>query len=217
MGQVLVLLSGGLDSATNLAMAAERGLSGRTLTIAYGQRAEAREITAAQALSKHYGFSWSSLDLRWLGRASRNALTNTDSAVPDLDPAHLDDQERGEATARAVWVANRNGLFLNAAAAIAEAASIEKILVGFNREEAATFPDNSADFIWATNQAFRFSTMGRVEVDSFTIDFDKPAMMREARRLGLPLELVWSCYQGAEKPCGICESCRRFQRAQEMA
>lgn len=213
----LVLLSGGLDSALNLALAAREGSAVLALTFAYGQRAEARELESAAALAAHYGIDWRSLDLRWLGTAHPNALTRRGSDLPDLKTEDLDNPEKSNASARAVWVANRNGLFLNAAAVFAEAMGLERLLVGFNREEAATFPDNSRAFLEAATTALAYSTLNHVRVDSFTLAWDKTEIVREAAKVGLPFEKIWSCYESGPTPCGNCESCRRFARAREQA
>lgn len=213
----LVLLSGGLDSAANLAMAAKDGVAALALTIAYGQKAEAAELRAAEALAGHYNVPWRSLDLRWLGNVHGNALTRSEHSLPNLGSENLDNLEKARATAKAVWVANRNGLFLNAAAVFAEAAQISRILVGFNLEEAATFPDNSREYMDAASAALKFSTMNQVRVESYTVDWNKIQILREARKIGMPMGLVWSCYESGATPCGVCESCQRFARAEQEA
>jgi 7-cyano-7-deazaguanine synthase in queuosine biosynthesis len=107
----------------------------------------------------------------------------------------------------------RNGVFLNVAAAFAEALGVREVLTGYNREEAATFPDNSAAFLEAMNQAFSFSTLNGVRASSYTIAWDKPQILQEALRVNLPLNLVWSCYEAGPERCWKCESCKRSERA----
>jgi 7-cyano-7-deazaguanine synthase len=114
---------------------------------------------------------------------------------------------------KAVWVANRNGVFLNVAAAFAEASGESEVLVGFNKEEAATFPDNSAGYIEAVNRALSFSTLNGVRVASYTTEWGKPRILKEAIGIGLPLDLVWSCYEAGPRRCWKCESCKRSERA----
>ena len=116
-------------------------------------------------------------------------------------------------TARAVWIPNRNGVFLNIAACFAEALEADLIIAGFNAEEAATFPDNSPPFVRAINRAFAFSTLRRPRVKSYTEKMTKREIVVLGRKLGVPLDLVWSCYRGGAKPCGRCESCARLRRA----
>jgi 7-cyano-7-deazaguanine synthase len=117
------------------------------------------------------------------------------------------------ASARAVWVPARNVVLVAAAAACAEAAGAEVVLAGFNREEAATFPDNSAEFRAAMTAALALGTSNRVRVESPTQDLDKAGIAGHARRLGLARTDFWSCYEDRERPCETCESCVRSRRA----
>lgn len=209
----VVLLSGGLDSAVNLAIAARNGAARWALTMRYGQRAEAAEVAAAQALCQHYKVEWRSVDLTWLGEVNPTSLTRSSQALPTPSTAELDSLSASHASMRAVWVANRNGLFLNAAAAYAEALGVKEILTGYNKEEAATFPDNSAEFLDATNQAFSYSTLNGVRASSYTIAWDKTRILQEALKIELPLDKVWSCYEAGPARCWKCESCKRSERA----
>ncbi len=209
----VVLLSGGLDSALNLALAAQAGKAKLALTLQYGQRAEAAECQAAQALCAHYGVEWKALDVSWLGRVNPTGLTRKDHTLPSPELSELDSLELGQKSMQAVWVANRNGVFLNVAAAFAEALGESEVLVGFNLEEAATFPDNSAAYLAAANAALAFSTLNKVRVTSFTTDWDKTRILQEALAVELPLHLVWSCYEAGPDRCWRCESCRRTERA----
>lgn len=208
----IVLLSGGLDSALNLAIAAKNGRATLALTMRYGQRAEAAELKAAQALCQHYKVEWLSVDLSWLGQVNPTLLTRGGS-LPKPSTAELDSSAHGDASMRAVWVANRNGVFLNVAAAYAEALGQKEVLTGYNKEEAATFPDNSAEYLQATNNAFSFSTLNGVHADSYTIAWDKTRILQEALTLELPLDKVWSCYEAGPERCWKCESCKRSERA----
>lgn len=209
----VILLSGGLDSALNLALAAREGKASIALTMRYGQRAEAPELTAAQALSRHYGVRWKDVDMCWLGAVNPTSLTRGEQSLPNLEIDELDKMELATPSMKAVWVANRNGVFLNVAAAFAEALGESEVMVGFNKEEAATFPDNSQSFIEAINLALSFSTLNSVKVSSYTTQWDKTKILGEALELKLPLNLVWSCYEAGPERCWKCESCRRSERA----
>ena len=210
----VLCLSAGLDSAVNLAAACRRRGGVRlALTFDYGQRAARREAACARRLAGRYGVPWRLIRLPWLGEITGTALVARGRKLPELSPKQLDDRARTLKSAAAVWVPHRNGVFLNVAAAFAEALGCREVLIGFNREEAATFPDNSAAFGRATTAAFRFSTATRVRVRSYTARLDKRGIVRLAGHLGLPLDLVWPCYEGGRSPCGCCESCLRFRRA----
>jgi 7-cyano-7-deazaguanine synthase len=214
----VVLLSGGLDSAVNLKLALEETGVALALTFDYGQKAAAREINAAAAMCRALGASHRVIELPWLAEICSTALVN-----PELEPPRLTPEQLGEArvtegeTARAVWVPNRNGIFIAIAAAFAESLGAGLVVTGFNAEEAATFPDNSAAFAAAATESLRFSTANGVRVRSYTQDLTKSGIVRLGRKIGAPLELVWSCYYGGDAPCGECESCVRFMRATDEA
>jgi 7-cyano-7-deazaguanine synthase len=211
----VILLSGGLDSSANLALCAERDEPVLALTVHYGQRAAPREIEAARRIARYYGVEHLILSMEWLGGMGGNSLTETAREVPSIASDQLDDLATTRETARAVWVPNRNGVLINAAAAYAERLGCDQVVVGFNREEAATFPDNSADFVERASRALALSTANGVRVGCYTLQMDKREIVAELARLSrpFPFERVWSCYQGAEKQCGRCESCQRFERA----
>lgn len=213
----VVLLSGGLDSALNLAIAARAGRAKLALNIRYGQRAESAENRAAGTLAAHYGVRFETVDLSWLGKVNPTSLTRSEHTLPQPGLDQLDEMTVVNPSMKAVWVANRNGLFLNAAAAYAEAIGQNEVLVGFNREEAATFPDNSPGYMQALNRAFEFSTLNKVKVDSYTLDWDKTEILARALEVELPLDMVWSCYEPGPQRCWKCESCRRSERALRAA
>ncbi len=209
----IAVLSGGLDSAVALAMTIPGNEIVLALTFLYGQRAARREQQAAALLCRHYGIGHLVLELPFLAAVTGTALVNTSRELPSPDPADLDDPAKSQETAAAVWVPNRNGLFLNVAACYAESLEAKGLITGFNAEEGATFPDNTPEFVQATNAAFRHSTANAVEVVSPVGNWDKTRILTEALRLRVPLAAIWSCYLGGESPCGECESCRRSRRA----
>lgn len=194
----IVLLSGGLDSAVALAMTRDATLA---LNFDYGQRAARAERRAARALARWKRVPLRHIKLPWL---RGGALTDRARALPP-GPSPT--------SAAAVWVPNRNGVFIAVAAALAEAAGVRRVVAGFNREEAATFPDNSAAFARAANAALGYSTANRVRVVAPTARWDKREIMKRARRLGVPIDKLWPCYRGGRRICGRCESCVRFARA----
>jgi 7-cyano-7-deazaguanine synthase len=215
MNSSIILLSGGLDSAANLAIAAEKDLPTLALTVNYGQRAAQREIQSAQKLCHFYGVNHQVLDLPWLGALGGSSLTDISKTIPGIEKSQLDEKSIIENTARAVWVPNRNGVLIHIAAAIAEQQSVSTVLVGFNAEEAATFPDNSEEYMNAVNQALFFSTANQVQVKSYTVRWNKKQIVAELKKLrrSFPFDLVWSCYEGREPACRVCESCQRLARA----
>ncbi|MDQ7094009.1 7-cyano-7-deazaguanine synthase QueC [Desulfosporosinus sp. PR] len=211
----IVLLSGGLDSAVSLALYLETSSIDLALTFDYGQRARAKEIAASRQIAQHYGIPHRVVSLPFLQEQTHSALVNHSHELPLPEYEKLDDVAgEARATAQQVWVPNRNGLFLNIAAVFAEnMGEATTLITGFNREEAATFPDNSQEFMTALNRCFNYSTQNEVTVASPTARLDKAEIVREGLRLALPLEKIWSCYASGEQLCGQCESCLRLKRA----
>ena len=185
------------------------------LTFDYGQRAAKREIAAAEQLARHYHVSHHVMELAWLKSLTQTALVQTEVALPRLCVEELDDRHLASESARKVWVPNRNGVFIQIAAAMAESRGFDQIIVGFNREEGATFPDNSREFLEAAQRYLQYSTLSKPRVVCYTLDLYKWQIVQLGRELNLPFEFLWSCYEGGEKPCGMCESCLRLTRALE--
>lgn len=211
----VVLLSGGLDSSANLAFAAERDPVVLALHIDYGQRAAAPEWKAARAIAEYYGVKIERLTLPWLGALGGSSLTDRSKDVPELRSDELDTLSKTQETAKSVWVPNRNGVLLNVAAAYADRFRAKRIVVGFNREEAATFPDNSQTFLDQSTRAFSSSTQNSVEAFCYTTAMDKTEICQALKKQSrpFPYALVWSCYHAGAEPCGRCESCGRHDRA----
>ena len=209
--QYIVLLSGGLDSVTNLYCAQKEGRVVRALTFDYGQRSRLSEIKAASYYCEKLKISHEVIELPWLKNLTQTALVNTSMDIPRLN--HLDDLNEARITAKAVWVPNRNGVFLNIAACYAESMGVEFVIPGFNKEEASTFPDNSPAFIEAVTSSLSLSTLSQVKVACFTSGLDKIEMVKKAQELGVDFKALWSCYEGGDVPCGQCESCQRSKRA----
>ncbi len=211
----VVLLSGGLDSSVAMAIALKAGMRiCRAITFDYGQRAAAREIQTANTIARHYGVPHSVVPLPWFRELwSGGALLTESEPLPQPTLSELADREASLQSARKVWVPNRNGVFLEIAAGMAESRSADAVLVGFNREEAGTFPDNSMEYLQTLTAALAFSTQNHVRVLAPTAGMDKQEIVQRAMEIDFPLPLVWSCYDGFEQMCGTCESCMRLRRA----
>jgi 7-cyano-7-deazaguanine synthase len=210
--KALVLLSGGLDSAFALVAALDAGCTVSAITFDYGQIFRAQETFAAAAIAKRYKVAVQVVALPFLASSVSHPFFGS-VAPPDLKSDQLDDAKVTTASASAVWVPNRNGVFINVAAAMAEAQGADEVYVGFNREEAATFPDNSADFVSAINHSLSFSTQNGVKVVAPAAGLDKTAIVARLAKADFDFKLLWSCYRNGEKMCGSCESCQRLTRA----
>lgn len=211
MDRAVTLISGGLDSFLSTALAREHHECVLSLTFHYGQRASIQEAKAAQRICKRWRIKHQVVELPWLKNLGENALTGTTTLLPKFhDLEKLKSKKATEKSAEAVWVPNRNGVFLNIAAAFAESIGATWIITGFNREEAATFPDNSSDYVYRLNRALELSTLlYPPKVKSYVQEMSKKEMVKKLVELDLPLDLFWSCYEGKEKMCGSCESCAR--------
>ncbi len=209
----VVLLSGGLDSTVAAAHAAAHGGLALALTVDYNQQAGEREIEASASVAARLGAEHRVVRVPFLGEVSGSALTAASHELPEPDHRSLDDPECARERAGSVWVPNRNGLFLNIAACFAQALALESVVVGFNREEADSFPDNRPGFVKACNEAFSFTLGEPVRIESPTLHLDKKAIVKMGIELGAPLDLVWSCYGAGPEHCLRCDSCLRTKRA----
>ncbi len=206
----LVLLSGGLDSLVNFKKAFDSTEVKLILTMDYGQISAVREIEAASLIAKKYSVEHRAIELDWFADLGFGLKGDN---IPDYDPTKLDQLDYAKQTAHAVWVPNRNGILINIAASYADAMNINLIIVGFNKEEAATFSDNTSEYIIKTNEALRYSTQSKTRVHSYTLFLNKAEIVEYGRKIDAPFEFLWSCYHGGNEMCGECESCRRLKRA----
>lgn len=205
----IVLLSGGLDSLVSLGIKRDELKIELALTFDYGQKSLEKEIQASEKICKFYNINHKIIKLDWLKQIT------TTSLVSSTDVPTGDELKNNVESAKKVWIPNRNGLFLNIAGCYADAQNYDYILIGANREEAQTFPDNSQEFIDSINKEFEKSTLKHPKVVAPLINYDKNDIVKMALAYKVPLELTMSCYQGAEGHCGICESCLRLKHALE--
>lgn len=210
--RAIVLLSGGLDSVVNYKKALAEAQVVLALTFDYGQESAKMEIRSAESICKKYGTPHKTVRLDFLAKLTSGLTTGN---IPDFDPSKLDEKSYASETAKAVWVPNRNGIFINIAAAFAEELRADLIVTGFNREEAATFPDNTPEFMERATRALEYSANNKPRVISYTSDMTKNEIVHMGKKTEAPLEYVWSCYHNGRHMCGRCESCRRLVRALE--
>lgn len=169
------------------------------------------EIENASAICKKFGCEHHVIPLPWY-RDFGGAITGSEE-LPAPSAHDLDNMERSDETARSVWVPARNMVFLSIAAAFAEENGLEHIVVGFDAEEAATFPDNSSEFIELFDRAMEYGTLNHPTVFAPLADLDKEGIVRLGLEIGAPMEYSWSCYTAGPLPCRVCESCMRRMRA----
>lgn len=190
----IILLSGGLDSLACLAVTREKYNCELAITFDYGQKALDKEIEASKKICDFYNVEHKIIKLDFLKEITQTALVSDKEVPQDYDM-------------KAVWVPNRNGLFLNIAGSFADSYGYNYIIIGANKEEGKTFPDNTLAFAKRVEAEFEFSTLIQPKILIPLIDMDKEEIVKTVIDLKAPLELVHSCYLGGDKNCGKCESC----------
>lgn len=212
MNSAIILLSGGLDSVVSLAKLKEKYSRILALTFDYGQKSFILEKKAAEKISEYYSIENKIVNLDWLSKISNSALTSTKD-IPQVSKVDLDTLSEKE---NAVWVPNRNGLFINIAACFADSYNFDNIIIGANKEESITFKDNSKEFIDSVNISLLNSTRSKVQVIAPLIDMTKKDIVKLGIDLNIPFKYIYSCYDDKIHQCGKCESCQRLIRALEM-
>ncbi len=205
--RAIVLLSGGMDSATALAMTKAEGFEAVALTFDYGQR-HRREIEAAKRVAKHFGVQDHrivKLDLTAIGGS---ALTDARIRVPEQ--RSLEEIGRGIPP---TYVPARNTILLSYALALAEATGANGIVIAANALDFSGYPDCRPEYYEVFRQVARLGTKRGVEGDVIEIRtplilMTKADIVRRGEELGVPWKLTWSCYHGLAKACGSCDSCQ---------
>lgn len=212
--KAISILSGGLDSTVaTIKLAGKYDI--HAITFDYGQRSARMEIEASKIISSAYGFKHYIIRLPWLGELGGSALT-TKNKIPEPTMEELDSSVAKE-TAKRVWVPARNLVFTSIGAAYADALDAKAIIVGWDQEEARTFPDNSRRFLRAFNRVLEMGVLVDARVEAPLISYTKKEIIEEGYRIGAPLEVTYSCYEGGRLHCGVCESCMRRKRAFKLA
>ncbi len=211
--RAVVLLSGGLDSATVLAMAKHQGFACYALSMAYGQR-HSVELSAAAQVAEHFGVirhETISLDLRQFGGS---ALTDNNIAVP----TELSDD------IPVTYVPARNTIFLSLALAFAETLDARDIFVGVNAVDYSGYPDCRPEYISAFESMANLATKAGVEgngckIQAPLIHLTKSEIIKKGVALGVDYSKTVSCYQADESgaACGVCDSCRLRRQGFEQA
>ncbi|MER2552106.1 MAG: 7-cyano-7-deazaguanine synthase QueC [Thauera sp.] len=203
--RAVVLLSGGLDSATCLAIAREMGFETYALSVAYGQR-HAAELAASQRVAQALGAREHRTASVNLGQFGGSALTDPDIAVP------VDEDNAGIPI---TYVPARNTVMLSIALAWAEVLGANDIFVGVNAVDYSGYPDCRPAFIEAFEHMARLATKAGVEgaqlrIHAPLIDLTKADIIRRGLALGVDYGITVTCYQAADdgRACGRCEACR---------
>lgn len=208
--KALVLLSGGVDSATCLGLAVEKYGAKEVfaLSVYYGQT-HSKELDAAQKVADFYGVVLNRLDLSVIFKGSDCSLL---AESPNDIPLQSYAEQLSVTGGRPVstYVPFRNGLFLSAAASVALSHGCEVIYYGAHSDDAAgnAYPDCSEKFNSAMGEAIYTGSGCQLKIFAPFINLNKSQVVKMGLKLGVPYKYTWSCYSGGGKPCGVCATCR---------
>lgn len=205
--KAVILLSGGLDSSTVLYQAQADGCECYTIAFNYQQR-HWRELAAAEAIAATVGIAKHQVvnfDLRQWGGS---ALTDETINLPK-------NRSLGEMSQDIpiTYVPARNTIFLSFALAYGETLGANRVYMGVNALDYSGYPDCRPDYIQGMQEVFRLGTKaGRkgkgITIKTPLISLKKTEIIKLGNELGVPWEKTWSCYEGGELACGLCDSCR---------
>lgn len=204
MKRAVVLLSGGLDSATAAAQAIADGYDLIAVSFRYGQRHE-RELRAANVIASHLGINQHFIVDVNLAQWGGSSLTDVqqplpqDGVVSEVIPS--------------TYVPGRNTVFISLALSLAEAQGAEAIYLGINAVDYSGYPDCRPEYLEAFQTLASLSSKVGVEGQSIMLKAplvmdSKVDIVKRAVALKVPIPETWSCYAGGERPCGQCDSCR---------
>ena len=209
MNKAVVLLSGGLDSATTAAIAIAEGYQAIALSFRYGQRHQ-RELDAATKIAKILGIIEHYVVDVNLSQWGGSSLTDESLTIPQqgLQPNIIP----------STYVPGRNTVFIAIALSLAEAKNAQAIFLGINAVDYSGYPDCRPEYLQAYQQLANLSSKVGIEGNTPQlmaplVNDSKADIVRRALELNVPIADTWSCYQGEETPCGLCDSCRIRDRA----
>jgi 7-cyano-7-deazaguanine synthase len=201
----VIVLSGGPDSATVAYWAKAQGYQIYPISFNYGQIA-LKETEAAQKIAAKLGVTTKVINLSALKEifSDVTALCNTDIPLTSEFSSPI-------------IVPFRNAIFLSVAVAYASAVGTKDIFYGAQGSDEPNYPDCRREFYEAFEKAARLGTEQDITIQAPFNGYKKFELLKEAVKLGVPLELTWSCYRDAEKHCGKCESCVNRKKAFQEA
>jgi 7-cyano-7-deazaguanine synthase len=216
--KVLVLVSGGVDSTTCLAMMVDKyGKENvQALSMYYGQKHN-KELACARKIAEYYDVPFIEIDLSVIFQYSNCSLLehSTDEIPKESYAQQLKHTDHKPVS---TYVPFRNGLFLSCAASIALSKGCGVIYYGAHSDDAAgnAYPDCSDVFNEAMNKAIYEGSAHQVEIRAPFVNMTKKDVVAKGLSLKVPYELTWSCYEGHDKACGVCGTCIDRKKAFEL-
>ena len=209
MKKAVVLLSGGLDSATTTAIARADGYEVIALSFRYGQRHQ-KELQAAKKIAKALNIKEHFIVDVNLSQWGGSSLTDDSLVLPQegLQPDVIP----------STYVPGRNTVFIAIALSLAEAKNARAIYLGINAVDYSGYPDCRPEYLEAYQKLANLSSKVGIEgkapqLIAPLVRDSKVDIVRRALSLGVPIAETWSCYSGGDEPCGLCDSCRIRDRA----
>ncbi|MFB6082639.1 MAG: 7-cyano-7-deazaguanine synthase QueC [Halorientalis sp.] len=200
--RAVILVSGGMDSATAVYEAIDRGYEPYLLHTSYGQETEAKERECAEALAAEVDAAdFRHVETGHLAAIGASSLTDDDIDVADADP---DSDEIPSS-----YVPFRNANLLAMAVSYAEATDCEAVFVGAHSEDFSGYPDCRPEFFAAFQPVIDAGTKPDTEIDLIApfVEWSKTDIAERGLELGVPYESTWSCYRAESPACGTCDAC----------
>lgn len=199
--KVVVVLSGGMDSATALGRAVS--LHGKenvkAITFNYGSKHNAKENAAAQYLAKHYDVTHELIYLDFVNRLFKSDLLSSGGEIPEGHYA--------EENMKRTVVPYRNAIMLSIAAGYAASHDAEQLVIGNHAGDHAVYPDCRQQFMTPFSEALMEGDWHPVKIDRPFERLTKGQIVAQGMRIGVPYQLTWSCYKGESIACGRCGTC----------
>ena len=195
--KAIVLFSSGLDSTTVLYYAMSKGYECHCLIFDYGQK-HSKEVNNAKkfAESLHLDYHIVKTSIPW----DTSSLINKDKKIPEH-------KQIREGFVPSTYVPGRNTIFLSYAISYAETIKAKKIFLGINAVDFSSYPDCTPQYLKSMQQVMKALNNG-IEICAPIEKYSKSQIIKLGTKLKVPYEKTWSCYNGKNKPCGKCDSCK---------
>ena len=198
----VILVSGGMDSATAVYEAMDHGYEPYFLHTSYGQRTEDKEYECAKALADEVGAAdFLHIETEHLAQIGESSLTDDEMDVADAD---LDSDEIPTS-----YVPFRNSNLLSMATSYAEATDSSALFIGAHTEDFSGYPDCRPEFFEAFQNVIDVGTKPETDIDLIApcVEWSKTEIAERGLELDVPYEITWSCYRDNEPACGTCDAC----------
>ena len=195
--KAIVLFSSGLDSTTVLYYAMNKGYECHCLIFDYGQKHN-KEVNNAKNFAKHLKLDYHVVktSIPW----DTSSLINKDKKIPEH-------KQIKEGFVPSTYVPGRNTIFLSYAISYAETIKAKKIFLGINAVDFSSYPDCTPQYLKSMQQVMKALNNG-IEICAPIEKYSKAQIIKLGTKLKVPYEKTWSCYNGKNKPCGKCDSCK---------